>query len=362
MRIKDLKLFLVRAELIRTFRISYDVITSVNTVYVKLITDEGIEGWGEAIPAPKITGDSLETIVGAIKYLRRYLVGKELSNYLSIWYLMESLLGGNYSAKAGIMGAVLDALGKYVGLPAYKLLGGSTNEFITDTTISLDEPEVMADEAKEWVKKGFRVLKVKLGGPVDKDIARVRAIREVVGDSVEIRVDANQAWSLRDAVRILPKLNELGVTVVEQPLNKDDYDGLRVLRQLSPITIVLDETVHTSKDAIKVIKLDMCDGINIKLAKCGGFVDALRIAGIVKASNLKLMIGCMAETGLGLSAAAHLVAALGTFDYIDLDADLTLKDQPVKPGYEREGDLVRVSDGAGCGVKVMENKLQEIKL
>jgi len=357
-RIKSIDVFIARLELTRTFRIAYDVINTVDTVYVKLVTEGGIEGWGEAVPAPKITGDSLETVVGAIKYLRRYLIGRDLSNYLGIWYLMESLLTHNYSAKAGVMSAILDALCKCYGIPLYKFLGGSTDRFVTDTTISLDEPEAMAEEAREWVSKGFRILKIKLGGPISKDIERVSAIRDAVGDGVELRVDANQAWGLREALNILPKLKELGVTVVEQPLRKDDVSGFKVLREASPIPIVLDESVHTSKDLIRLC--DLGDGVNIKLAKCGGVVEALRIVSIAEALGKELMIGCMAETGLGLSVATHLVAGLGRFKYVDLDADLTLKSQPVKPGFRREGDLMIVSNKAGLGVEVKESELRRV--
>ncbi len=360
MRIASVSAYLARAEMIKPFRIAYDVITSAETVFVRIETRDGLVGWGEAPPAPKITGDTVGTIAEAVKHLAPRLEGLNPAEYWRVWHVINSELRHNTAAKAGVTAAVLDIAGKAAGLPTYKLLGGWVREFETDYTLSLDEPEVMAEEAREWVGKGFKVLKVKLGGPLSKDLERVKAVRDAVGTSVRLRVDANQAWSLKEAVVMSRELAKLEVEMIEQPLPARALRDLIVLRAESPIPIVLDESVHDAADALECVVRSACDGVNIKLAKAGGIPGGLEIGRVVRAAGAKLMIGCMNETKLGITAGAHLVASLGGMDYVDLDADLFLRKEPVKGGIEREGGTVRIPDKPGLGVEVLEDELEKL--
>ena len=360
MRIASVSAYLAKAEMIKPFRIAYDVITSAETVFVMIETRDGLVGWGEAPPAPKITGDAVGTIAAAVKHLAPRLEGLDPTEYWRVWHTLNKELRHNTAAKAGVMAAVLDIAGKAAGLPTYKLLGGWVTEFETDYTLSLDEPEVMAEEAREWVRKGFKVLKVKLGGPLSKDLKRVKAVRDAVGPSVRLRVDANQAWSLKEAIVLARELAGLGVEMIEQPLPARALRDLTVLREASPIPIVLDESVHDAADALECLMRGACDGVNIKLAKAGGILGGLEIGRVVRAAGAKLMIGCMNETKLGITASAHLVAALGGMDYVDLDADLFLKKEPVKGGIERDGGTIRIPNKPGLGVEVLEDELEKL--
>ena len=360
MRIASVKAYLARAGMVKPFRIAYDVVTSAETVFVRVETRDGLVGWGEAPPAHKITGDTVGTIAAAVKHLAPRLEGLDPTEYWRAWLIINRELRRNTAAKAGVVAAVLDVAGKAADLPVYKLLGGWVTEFETDYTLSLDEPGVMAEEAREWVRKGFKVLKVKLGGPPSKDLERVRAVRDAVGPSVRLRVDANQAWSLKEAIMVSRELAELGVEVIEQPLPARALRDLTVLRAESPIPIVLDESVHDAADALQCLTMGACDGVNIKLAKAGGVLGGLEVGRVVRAAGAKLMIGCMNETRLGITAGAHLVAALGGMDYVDLDADLFLRGEPVKGGIERDGGIIRVPSKPGLGVEVLEGELMEL--
>ncbi len=359
--ISSVTAFLVKAKMVRPFRIAYDYIEEVETVFVRVETRDGLVGWGEAPPAPKITGDTVESIGGAVKAASKALKGLDPLEYVRVWRELGRVIKGNPAAKDGITSAVLDLAGKAAGLPTYRLLGGWVREFETDYTLSLDEPEAMAEEAREWVSKGFRVLKVKLGGPPERDVERVRAVREAVGESVALRVDANQAWSLKEALLTIKSLEALGVELVEQPLPAGALDDLRVLRERTLIPIVLDESVHTLTDAVKAVTAGACDGVNVKLAKAGGILGGLEIANTVSALGKSLMIGCMSETRLGIAAAAHLVAAHGGFRYVDLDADLFLQEDPASGGFVRDGGIVRLADRPGLGVDVREDVLKPLK-
>ncbi len=358
--ISSLTAFLARAEMVRPFRIAYDYVGRVESVFIKVETTDGLVGWGEAPPAPKITGDTVGSVVNAACLALKALKGLDPLEYVRIWRVLGRVLKGNPAAKDGITSAVLDLAGKAVGVPAYRLLGGWVREFETDYTLSLDEPEAMAEEAREWVGRGFHVLKVKLGGPPEKDVERVRAVREAIGGSVRLRVDANQAWRLKEAVLTIRSLEALGVELVEQPLPAEALDDLRVLRERTSLPIILDESVHTAADAVKALTKGSCDGVNVKLAKAGGILGGLEVAGVVTAFGKSLMVGCMSETRLGVAAAAHLVAAHGGFTYVDLDADLFLREDPASGGFIREGGVIRLTGRPGLGVDVREDLLKPL--
>ena len=222
---------------------------------------------------------------------------------------------------------------KKAGLPVYKLLGGNQNYMDTDITVGIDAPEVMAEKAKKHVEAGFDTIKTKVGTSFDEDIARIKAIREAVGDDVKIRIDANQAWNAKEAVRLIERLNEYDLELVEQPVAYHDIAGLEYVTKHSIVPIMSDESCFNSKDALRLVERRAVDYLNIKLMKCGGIREALKINAICEAAGIECMLGCMAEeSNLGITAAASLGAATKNITRADLDATFSLTDLPFKGG------------------------------
>ncbi len=362
MIIKRIEVFKGKLELVKVFRISYGEWESVDTIFVKTELDDGSVGWGEAPPAPEITGDTVETIVGSIRYLSQLLKGADVSDIKSIDRLLREKLKGNSAAINGLINSIVDAMSKSMRLPPMRVLGfGSpTSEVITDITVGLDKPDVMASDAVSWVEKGFRTLKVKLGGHDGLDVERVKRIRDAVGTNIRIRVDANQGWSPKEAVRISKSLERYDVEMIEQPVKAWDLEGLKYVKERSEIPIVADEAVHNSNDLKLLLMLDAIDGINIKLSKAGGLVEATRMIEIARSFGKELMIGCMIESSLGMAIGSHLVASTGAFRYVDLDSDITLKSQPILRPLRRSADRIVVESGPGFGIEPDESRLEKL--
>ncbi len=361
MKIKSIEVFKGRLNLLKTFRISYGEWSSVDTVFIKTVLDDGSVGWGEAPPAPEITGDTPGSITSSIGYIADYLKGLDVEDIWRLDKVIRGKLKKNSSAVNGLVNSILDAISKSKGISLLRLLGGpgSETEVITDITVGLDSPEVMAKDALDWVEKGFRQIKVKLGGPESLDIERIKEIRNAIGLDVRLRVDANQAWSPKEAVRIGKFLERMEVEMIEQPVKADNINGLKYVKERLEIPIVADESVHDSNDLKTIIYANAADGINIKLSKSGGLLEALKMALIAKSFNLKLMVGCMIESSLGIAFAAHLVATTRAFEFVDLDSDITLKEQPLRRGIRREGERILLDPSVpGVGVEPDEKELE----
>jgi L-alanine-DL-glutamate epimerase-like enolase superfamily enzyme len=246
---------------------------------------------------------------------------------------------GNAAAKAALDMALYDLVGKLTGQPVYRLLGLNPERTpVSSFTIGIDTPERMADKAKE--AKDFPILKVKVG--TDQDLEIIRAIRDVT--SATLYVDANTAWTPREAIRKITELAEYGIEFVEQPVAPEDLDGLRLIRENVPVPIIADESCVTFSDVARVA--GCVDGINIKLMKCGGLTEAIRMIHAARALNLRVMIGCMIESSLAITAAAHLTPLV---DYADLDGPLLIADDPFQGVRYDHGKLV-LPDRPGLGV------------
>lgn len=335
------------------FRISLGVITSSHNALVEIQTDEGISGYGEGAPALFINGDTLEGTEKAIRIIEKELIGTDPMDIEKIHCIMDRTIVHNPSAKAAIDIACYDLIGKITGKPLYKLLGGNSNTFETDITVGINSPEIMAEKAKKHVETGFDTIKTKVGTSFKEDVERVKAIREAVGPDVKIRVDANQAWGAKEAVRIIEKLSDYDIELVEQPVPYYDIEGLAFVRNHTSIPIMSDESVFDSKDALKVVEKRAVDIINIKLMKCGGIREAIKINAIAEAAGIECMLGCMAEeSNIGVTAAASLGAALKNITRADLDAHLSLSSLPVEGGViMKNGKTMILPEKPGLGLK-----------
>jgi L-alanine-DL-glutamate epimerase-like enolase superfamily enzyme len=308
------------------------------TLWVRLTDGDGLEGWGEAAPS-RFYGETVESVAAALELYGTMLPEDpfKLEDAERTW---EASLRGNAAARAALSAALHDLVGKRLDVPVYRMLGLDPCRAPKSTfTIGLDAPERI--KAKVLEAEQYPILKVKLG--TDRDVEILRAIREATDK--EIRVDANCGWTVKRAIRMLPLLDEFGVTVLEQPLPPHDLDGLAAVAAQADIPVIADESCLTVMDIPPLV--GKVDGINIKLAKCGGLREALRMIAAARAHGLMVMVGCMIESSLGITAAAHFTPLV---DMVDLDGAALLADDPFI-GARIDGGQVTIPSGPGLGVR-----------
>jgi L-alanine-DL-glutamate epimerase-like enolase superfamily enzyme len=358
MGIQQVEVYHVTLEYREPFRIAPGVSTEANNVVVKLITDYGVTGWGESSPSKRVTGETAGTVTRTLDKIGPKLLRMCPLRIEQDVELMDTIVGGNPAAKAAVDMALHDILGKTVGKPLFMLIGGYRTEVITDITLGIKSAREMADDASKAVRKGFRALKVKLGIDPAEDVERIRMIREAAGDDVQIRVDANQGWTVKQAIDVLNKIEKFKIQFAEQPVSAENIKGMHEVRRNSPVPIMADESVHSPRDAMRLITAEAVDFINIKLMKCGGILKGRKIAEVAEAAGVPCMIGCMSESEIGIAAAAHLAAGVKNIQYADLDSDLLLKDRLVKKGGPSVRDSARTfSKGCGFGVEEVDAQL-----
>jgi len=340
------------------FRIAPGASTESQNVVVKIVTDYDVVGWGESSPSERVTGETAETVVKTLDKIAPKLIGMCPLRIEQDVEVMDSIVEGNPAAKAAVDMALHDILGKTVRKPLFMLMGGYRTEVLTDITLGIKSPEEMARDAVKAVKKGFKALKVKVGVNPAEDVQRVKLIREAVGGDTQMRIDANQGWTPRQAIGALDEMEKFDIQFAEQPVPAVDLKGLVNVRKNSPIPIMADESVHSPEDALGLIQAEAVDLINIKLMKSGGILKGRKITDIAEAAGIPCMIGCMGESEIGIAAGAHLAAAVKNIQYADLDSDLLLKDKLVKKGGTRVKDSMRVFPKQyGLGIKEIDKKL-----
>ena len=324
---------IVELHLRHPFKIARRV-TDASRQVISVEIDGGI---GETAPA-RLYGETVESVRVALETIAPALPS-DLDAIQDVMSVIAATLGGNYAAKSAIDMALHDRLGKKLGVPLYALWGLNPQHTpCTSFTIGLDEPEIMAEKTRQ--AKPYPILKVKLGTP--RDIEIIRTLRDVT--EKPIYVDANTAWTPKEAVRKSRELARYGVVLIEQPTKPDDLAGLKFVREHSDLPIIADESVKRASD---IPRLAECvDGINIKLVKCGGLLEAHRMISVARAHNLQVMLGCMIESSLGITAAAHLTPLV---DYADLDGNLLVANDPYT-GVTLDNGKLMLPERPGIGV------------
>jgi L-alanine-DL-glutamate epimerase-like enolase superfamily enzyme len=357
-RIQRIEVYTVTLRYREPFRIAQVASTESRNVILKIVTDYDVVGWGESSPSKRVTGETPETVVKTLDKIAPELIGECPLRIERDVELMDSIVEDNPAAKAAVDAALHDILGKTVHKPLFMLIGGYRTEVMTDITLSIKSPREMAKDAARAVKKGFRALKVKVGVNPAEDVERVKKIREAVGNETELRVDANQGWTVRQATEVLDKMERFKIQFAEQPVLAEDLKGLKRIRENSPIPIMADESAHSPEDALRLIEAEAVDMINIKLMKSGGILKGKKIASVAEAAGVPCMIGCMGESEIGIAAGAHLAAGVRNIQYADLDSDILLKDKLVKSGGAKiKGSMRTFSRECGLGIKEIDDRL-----
>jgi len=356
MKITGIRIAKISVPLRVPFKTALRTVNSVEDVIVEIHTDTGHVGYGEAPPTGAITGDTTGAIIGALRdHIIPSLIGQEIDALEPLMKRLNKAVVHNTSAKAAVDIALYDLYGQLLGAPVYKLLGASRKSITIDITISVNPPEEMARDALVALERGYDTLKIKVGIDPTLDVARLAAVREAVGRDIRLRIDANQAWTPKQAVMLLNQMQEKGLDIelVEQPVPGRDFEGLRYVTERSYVPVMADESVFSPEDAMKIMQMGAADLINIKLMKCGGIHNALKIASAAEVYGVECMIGCMLEAKVSVNAAVHLACAKSVITKVDLDGPVLCSEDPVEGGSVFDERTITVSDAPGLGVSAI---------
>jgi len=353
LKIKEIQIGKVSIPLKKPFKTALRQVNSAEDIIIKVIADTGEVGFGNAPPTAVITGDSQDSIIAAIRdTLGPKIIGMEIDNLEGIMSALDAGMLHNYSAKAALDIAVFDLFGKRFGIPLYKLFGGYCMSMETDLTISLNAPEEMVRDSLEAVAEGYTAIKLKVGNEPALDIKRVQAIRAAVGRDIKIRLDANQGWSAKEAVRTIRKFEAdgLDIELIEQPVKAHDFEGLKYVTDRVETDIMADESAFGPFEVFQLLSMRACDLINIKLMKAGGLHNALKIVNFAETMGVQCMMGCMLESKVGITAAASIAAGKKIVTRADLDAAVLLAEDPVVGGVSFCKNQLLISEAPGLGI------------
>lgn len=357
MKITDIQSGHLSSPLKRPFKTALRTVTHMEDVLVKIYTDTGNIGYGTAAPAVPVTGDTSSSIKTFIQDpIKKQLVGLSIENFEEVISRLHTSPVKNNSAKAAVDIALYDLHGQLNNAPVYQLLGGYRKELITGITISVNEPEEMVRDSLDAVNNGFKTLKVKVGKDPEKDIQRLKRIWEVIGHDIHLWIDANQGWTPKESVYVLQMMEDAGIRIelVEQPVKGQDLKGLKFVTDHVSVPVVADESAFSAQDVSKIIRMRAADIINIKLMKTGGIYNALNICDIAEREDIECMMGCMLESKISVTAAAHLAGARSIITKCDLDAPILCKEDVIEGGALYKGDRIILSDEPGFGFKTIK--------
>ncbi|WP_213455342.1 mandelate racemase/muconate lactonizing enzyme family protein [Rhizomonospora bruguierae] len=353
MSIAEIRTHRLTAPLHTPFTTALRRATTVDTLVVEVVDADGRSGFGEAPQVWQVTGASIAGSEACVRdLLAPLLTGRDPDDLVARCREVQRAVAGNEAAKAAVDVALHDLAARRIGVPLVRLLGGTALRVPTDVTLSAGEAGALAEAATARVRDGFGVLKVKVGTDAAGDVARVRAVRAAVGPGVGLRLDANQGWSPREAVRVITALEDagLGIELVEQPVPKWDLDGLAWVSDRVGLPILADKAVFGPRDLVEVIRRRAADMVNVKLAKCGGLGPARTLLALAEAHGMGTVVGSMMESPIGIAAAASLAAAHGTTAVADLDAAWWLASSPVRGGPWYRDACVMLPAEPGTGV------------
>lgn len=352
MKITSLEAWPVGMRLSEPYEISYESVEKTVNIFLRIETDQGLTGFGCAAPDEAVTGETPEAVLRVLRDTAEPVLhgADPLRTALLLEQLREPL-DGRPSAKAAVDIALHDLLGKRAGLPVWKIFGGYRDRIKTSVTIGILSEEETVRRAREWLSRGFTCLKLKGGLDAGEDAARVLKVREAAGERVELRFDANQGYSVEEAVRFIELTRSANLELFEQPTPRGEPGLLgRVTAQVH-LPVMADESLMSLRDAFRLARGNLMDMANVKLMKAGGLAEALQINAVARAAGLEVMVGCMDESALSIAAGLHFALARPNVEYADLDGHLGLEGDPAPSAVRLEGGFLYPAQGAGFGVE-----------
>ncbi len=363
LHIEKIDLYALRIPLIEPFITSLGRDDDALNVVVRIQTREDLIGFGECSPYMPINGESQETCMAIGRYFGQALLGRNALDIDGCLQTLDAIVHANNSIKSAFDIALHDLASQAAGLPLWKWLGGDNTKVITtDYTVSIGDPDKMASDAKKILEQGYPAIKVKLGKNGKTDVLRMQAIRNAVGPTVPLRIDANQGWTVAEAIDTLKALAPLQIEHCEEPISRHLYTSLPQVKKESPIPIMADECCGDHHDAARLIDLQACDYFNIKLGKAGGIRNSVRIVRLAEAAGIKLQVGAMIESRLAMTAFAHFACCSPQIVHYDFDTALMFREDPVSGGirYEKNG-VIKLPEGPGLGATINEDWLRRME-
>ncbi len=356
MRITRIKCWQANLQLTKPYTIAVHTIDAAENIFVYVELENGVYGVGSGAPTEFVTGETMSAALEALEgNAEELLLGRHLEDFRDLIHSASELMPETPAARAALDIALHDAFGKVVGKSLVELLGRQHESFPTSITIGIKSLEESIAEAQENIAKGFRVIKLKTGLDVEKDIEIFRKMREAVGKNIKIRVDANQGYDRMALERFLQGTQDADVEFIEQPFPPGHLEAMKELSPDIRKRCAADEDLHDWRDAAALTTSDHYYGIfNIKLAKCGGILGGLQIAEIAQSKGIELMWGCMDESTVGITAALHAALASPTTRYLDLDGSFDLAVDLATGGFILQDGHLYANDKLGLGVDLIE--------
>jgi len=335
------------------YTIAYETIHSCSNLFLSAITDSGIRGFGCAAPDAAVTGETADSVMEVYNYhIEPALRGADPFRYARILEDMRASLLQHPAALAMTDMLLFDLVSKSAGVPLYKYLGGYRTTIPTSITLSIMTLDETLKKADEFRRLGFFIFKLKGGLDVIEDIEKVLRLREIFGESIEIRFDANQGYTLEDAIHFVEKTRPAGVELIEQPTPREMIELLGQVVENVHIPVMADESLMNVSDALRLSRNRFADLINIKLMKVGGINEAVRINSIARAAGVQAMVGCMDESALSVAAGLHFALSRPNIAYADLDGHLDLLDDPSSGAVIIENGILRTTERLGLGFEL----------
>lgn len=353
MKIKSIKIWSTDLGNTKPYTIAFKTIDEVLNAFIEITLDNGVTGIGAANPSEYVTGENLDQTLAAITERNlEYLIGRDIREFHQLNFEAYLKFAKTPAAGAALDIALHDAFTKFLGIPLVQFLGQKIKSLPTSNTIGIKNVEETLKEAQEYGERGFKILKVKLGKDLTEDMERIVKLREKFGKKFVIRIDANQGYTSEQTIEFYKKTKHLDIELIEQPLPAKAIAETKKLPEEIRMIIAADESLLSAKDALELVKPPRASGIfNIKLMKCGGISQGLKIADIGLQDGVDLFWGCNDESIVSITAALHTAFACSNTKYIDLDGSLDLARDVVKGGFILKDGIMSCSDEPGLGVE-----------
>ena len=349
MKIVHAEAWTITMPLAEPYAIAHGSYDRAENVFLRLVPDKGAPGYGCAAPDPGVSGETADDVLAALSAAEPLLAGADPLARNRVLARLTPALGGRPSARAAIDMALHDLLGKAAGLPLWRLLGGYRARMRTSVTVGILPEAETVERARARVAEGFRCLKLKGGLDPEVDVERVRAVRAAVGPRIELRFDANQGYSVEQAVRFVEATRAARVALLEQPTPSGEPALLGRVSRAVAIPVMADESLLSLRDAFRLARKDLVDMVNVKLMKVGGLTDALATDSVARSAGLEVMVGCGDESALAIAAGLAFALARPNVAYADLDGHLDLIGDPAAAAVTLRGGVLHPSPKPGLG-------------
>ena len=365
MVITKIEVFPIGVKLIKPLKIAKMVRERSSNIIIKIETNEGVTGYGEATAVHFFWGETQGSMKDvAENLLSPALIGEDPTNIIALIDRMNSVIVGNPFAKAAVEMALWDIKGKALNTPVYNLLGGSRRTSIPMChAVSYGSLDEMVKKAEEHIDQGYETLKIYCGKETPQaDLERVRAIRNAVGDNINLYIEINQRWNLKTALSALPVLEELNIQFMEQPLPSSSGKEMKIFRERSPIPIALDESVFSAEDIVMAKEEGLSDIVIIYVLKAGGIYNAKKALDIAETVKMDAYMGSFNELGISSIASAHVATTIVDLPYPCYLVGPTLYEEDIikEPLDIRDG-MLHLTDKPGFGITVDEGQLEKFK-